>query len=543
MAVRGVGLGWTLGITAFALIAVGGIFATLMGTFSRDQTDLEAKYLDRSNPEIERLFPVVPSIATLPNNGDFDNDGLTNAEERALGTSPYDPDTDDDGISDGEEKILGSDPGTLGEGGVVLSPQIAAVPEDGDSDNDGLTNAEEQALDTDPRDPDSDNDGISDGEEVANGTDPNDASDPGEKPRPQPPPEIVLPPPGVYTGNLYLVSGRKQVQNLTREGELTNFGTAFVGDRVYFLASFVIQNTGETPLELNIKDYLDNALHADLSTFRASGLPGIDRSLLIQTSYQSVPVLPGQHNVRISFEAEVVDIAPLGVAFNQLTLTGERMTRTFLFAALKILNPKIFVTSPSQGSIWTGGNEEMVQWISQGLSFSQKINITLNVGGAPLYQLAQATPNDHYEKIIVPNLNTDKASVTVSAIDEKRGNILASGTSGTFVIRALDPSFTILSPSGGSTLTVGEPFTAQIAATLGSKTTFSALLSTDGGQTFQSIAFSLKAQGSGNSFQLYVTWSNTNFPETSNAILKLNRYDGNEKTFASAVSPLKLIKK
>ena len=63
---------------------------------------------------------------------DSDGDGLTDAEEVALGTDPNDADSDDDGLSDGEEVALG----------------------------------------TDPNDPDSDGDGVSDGEEVFLGTDP-----------------------------------------------------------------------------------------------------------------------------------------------------------------------------------------------------------------------------------------------------------------------------------------------------------------------------------------------------------------------------------
>lgn len=49
--------------------------------------------------------------------GDLDGDGLTNAQEFAIGTNPTDPDTDGDGISDGidsypltVETDLGSDP-------------------------------------------------------------------------------------------------------------------------------------------------------------------------------------------------------------------------------------------------------------------------------------------------------------------------------------------------------------------------------------------------------------------------------------------------
>jgi hypothetical protein len=69
---------------------------------------------------------------------DDDGDGLTNAEEQALGTLPGNPDTDADGLTDEEEV------NTYG---------------------------------TDPKKTDSDNDGLSDGYEVAEGLDPNDASD------------------------------------------------------------------------------------------------------------------------------------------------------------------------------------------------------------------------------------------------------------------------------------------------------------------------------------------------------------------------------
>jgi hypothetical protein len=46
-----------------------------------------------------------------------------------------------------------------------------------DGDGDGLTDAEEAALGTDPDNPDSDGDSFDDGEEVAYGTDPNDLWD------------------------------------------------------------------------------------------------------------------------------------------------------------------------------------------------------------------------------------------------------------------------------------------------------------------------------------------------------------------------------
>lgn len=118
---------------------------------------------------------------TDPRNADTDGDGLTDGDEvNATGplggvgaTDPLDTDTDDGGTRDGTEVLAdGSDP-TAGNGGDDAS---------NDFDNDGLSNAQEALLGTDPNDPDSDNDGIDDGSELgqdatldAGDTDPLDA--------------------------------------------------------------------------------------------------------------------------------------------------------------------------------------------------------------------------------------------------------------------------------------------------------------------------------------------------------------------------------
>ncbi|RJS47592.1 hypothetical protein [Nocardioides cavernaquae] len=98
--------------------------------------------------------------ALLAPGADPDGDGLTNAEEKALGTDPFDADTDNDGLKDGREVELGTD------------------PLDADTDNDGLKDgAEVNKYGTDPKDADTDNGGVKDGAEVKAGTDPLDASD------------------------------------------------------------------------------------------------------------------------------------------------------------------------------------------------------------------------------------------------------------------------------------------------------------------------------------------------------------------------------
>ena len=118
--------------------------------------------------------PCVPNANSTPCLAlDVDGDGLSHAQEDALGTSRANPDTDGDGVNDGAEA------GDSDSDGVpnLLDPanNNPCVPNASsaaclalDSDGDGLTDGEEAALGTDPNDAisDSDNDGISDAVEV-----------------------------------------------------------------------------------------------------------------------------------------------------------------------------------------------------------------------------------------------------------------------------------------------------------------------------------------------------------------------------------------
>lgn len=81
---------------------------------------------------------------------DSDGDGLTNKEERQLGTDPRNPDTDGDGLTDGAEVRT-----------------HATDPLNHDTDGDGLTDGNEvHGSKTDPLKADTDGDGLGDGAEV-----------------------------------------------------------------------------------------------------------------------------------------------------------------------------------------------------------------------------------------------------------------------------------------------------------------------------------------------------------------------------------------
>lgn len=74
---------------------------------------------------------------TEPADLDYDSDGLTNTEERLLGTDPFNPDTDGDGIPDGWEVAHGLDP-------------ISAADATFDADGDGFSNYVEYMYGLDP---------------------------------------------------------------------------------------------------------------------------------------------------------------------------------------------------------------------------------------------------------------------------------------------------------------------------------------------------------------------------------------------------------
>ena len=135
---------------------------------------------DKDGKPVEKTFTFTVLPPAAEGDKDSDGDGLTDSQERELGTDPLNPDTDGDGLTDGEEvKKYNTDPlnpDTDGDGlkdGEEVK-QYKTDPLNPDTDGDGLTDgAEVNVHKTDPLNPDTDGDGLTDGDEVNKyGTDP-----------------------------------------------------------------------------------------------------------------------------------------------------------------------------------------------------------------------------------------------------------------------------------------------------------------------------------------------------------------------------------
>lgn len=118
-------------------------------------------------------FLVGLTVAGESGSADPDHDGLTNSEEKQLGTNPKVADTDGDGLSDGDEVKkystnplkADSDGDGLSDGDEVL--KYHTDPMKLDSDGDGLSDGDEvMKYKTDPLKADTDGDGLNDGDEV-----------------------------------------------------------------------------------------------------------------------------------------------------------------------------------------------------------------------------------------------------------------------------------------------------------------------------------------------------------------------------------------
>ncbi|MFN3301820.1 MAG: hypothetical protein ACK413_02220 [Patescibacteria group bacterium] len=113
------------------IVLVGGSF--LLAAFGF----WKLKKIEKPLPSPSVLSPTRPTTPFLISISDSDGDGLTDEEEKKLGTNPYSVDSDQDGLFDREEvKVYQTDP---------LNP---------DTDNDGYSDGQEVKSGYDPKNPD-----------------------------------------------------------------------------------------------------------------------------------------------------------------------------------------------------------------------------------------------------------------------------------------------------------------------------------------------------------------------------------------------------
>ncbi len=162
------GVGFSYSLNDKVAFEVSGGY-NLTGTDDLDVTNTDSKNDD--------YWSFLLALTTKIEGGsdDADNDGLTNDQEKELGSDPKNSDTDGDGLMDGEEvnkyqtdpKKQDSDGDTLSDADEVR--KYSTDPNKADTDSDGLNDADElQKYQTEPTKADTDNDGLNDGDEVSN---------------------------------------------------------------------------------------------------------------------------------------------------------------------------------------------------------------------------------------------------------------------------------------------------------------------------------------------------------------------------------------
>jgi len=160
-----VGIGWELYVTD-------DIIFNGRGTLRLTGTDFLDDYSEAGSSDDAFVTFGVGASYYIFGESDFDGDGLTNSEEREIGTDPKNPDTDGDGLSDYEEvRNYRTDPKKVDTDGDGLDdyPEIfthKTSPVKPDTDGDGLNDGEELTRKLDPNNPDTDGDGLIDGDEV-----------------------------------------------------------------------------------------------------------------------------------------------------------------------------------------------------------------------------------------------------------------------------------------------------------------------------------------------------------------------------------------
>ncbi len=156
-------------VAIIALIVIGSwlIYGKMQESFFKQSNPVENMQnmenedflspVNKTEPLVETPTPPLPEVQPeeIPQSVLDAQVTTTTTTTTTTENSNEEIDTDQDGLTDREEKLLGTD------------------PRNADTDGDGLTDyAEVKTYKTDPLNPDTDGDGFKDGEEVINGYDP-----------------------------------------------------------------------------------------------------------------------------------------------------------------------------------------------------------------------------------------------------------------------------------------------------------------------------------------------------------------------------------
>jgi hypothetical protein len=109
------------------------------------------------------------------------------------------------------------------------------------------------------------------------------------------------------------------------------------------------------------------------------------------------------------------------------------------------------VTAPNTAEAYLGGSIQTVTWevanthLAPVSTTDVRIRLSIDGGRTYLYDLAESTPNDGSEAVLLPNVGTTRARVKIEAI----GNVFFDVSNSDFAIRAL-PVVASSAPSGAA---------------------------------------------------------------------------------------------
>lgn len=208
---------------------------------------------------------------------DTDGDGLTDAEEKALGLDYKNPDTDGDGLTDNEEiTLVYTDPLCPDTDGNGISDG------DDDIDGDGISNKDEIGFKTNPIDADTDGDNLTDYEEIhIHGTDPLTADTDGDGLSDHDDIELGFSPLLYDTDKNGIADAEEKIRQTVTE-DFTEAAKKGIDS-----VSVTLSTSGNAKDKISI----DNMYDIDMLSSNVAGLIGIPVDIHCQTEYDTADII------------------------------------------------------------------------------------------------------------------------------------------------------------------------------------------------------------------------------------------------------------